>query len=438
MNVAFHTLGCKVNQYDTQAMLEKFVSAGYTVVPFESRADVYVVNTCTVTGTGDKKSMQLARHLKRLYPDCKLILCGCLAQKKGEALLSTGADVVLGTQSRAKVVELLEQCIQTGTPVCEVRPLGPDTPYEPLYITTQTERTRATLKIQEGCNNRCTYCIIPSVRGPIRSRPLRDICTEATRLSQSGFSEIVLTGIHLSSYGRDLHDGTSLLDVLRMLQDIPGVSRIRLGSLEPTVATEEFAREVKRLDKVCPQFHLALQSGSDSVLRRMKRQYNTAMYSQAVENIRKAFPMAALTTDILTGFPGETEEEYQETRDYIRQIGFSRIHVFPYSRREDTPAAVMPGQLTAAVKEQRARELISLGNEVAASYLASWTGMTTSVLLEDQEDGKWVGYTPEYIRVSLPSDPQLQNGQTVSVRLTDVQGSLMHGIVIPSNGIDIC
>ena len=437
MNVAFHTLGCKVNQYDTQAMLEIFVSAGYTVVPFEDKADVYVVNTCTVTGTGDRKSMQLARHLKRLYPDCKLILCGCLAQKKGAALLTTGADVILGTQSRAKVVELLEECIRTGTPVCDVQPLLPDTPYEPLYITSQSERTRATLKIQEGCNNRCTYCIIPSVRGPIRSRPLRDICTEATRLSHSGFSEIVLTGIHLSSYGRDLHDGTSLLDVLRMLQQIPGIQRIRLGSLEPTVATEDFAREVKRLDKVCPQFHLALQSGSDSVLRRMKRQYNTSMYSKAVENIRKAFPMAALTTDILTGFPGETEEEYQQTRDYIQQIGFSRIHVFPYSRREDTPAAVMPGQLTAALKEQRARELIALGNEVAASYLASWQGLETTVLLEDQEDGNWFGYTPEYIRVALSSDSELHNGQTVKVRLTDADGSLMHGIVIPSNGIDI-
>lgn len=437
MNVAFHTLGCKVNQYDTQAMLELFTAAGYTVVPFEDKADVYVVNTCTVTGTGDRKSMQLARHLKRLYPDCKLILCGCLAQKKGEALLSTGADVVLGTQSRAHVVDLLERCILTGAPVCDVKPLLPDTAYEPLYITTQSERTRATLKIQEGCNNRCTYCIIPSVRGPIRSRPLRDICEEATHLSESGFSEIVLTGIHLSSYGRDLHDGTSLLDVLRMLQDIPGIQRIRLGSLEPTVATENFAQEVKKLNKVCPQFHLALQSGSNSVLRRMKRQYNTDMYTHAVENIRNAFPMAALTTDILTGFPGETQEEYQETRDYIRKIGFSRIHVFPYSKREDTPAAVMPGQLTKAIKEQRARELIALGNEVAYDYLTSWIGMKTTVLLEDQEDGCWVGYTPEYIRVFLPSDLSFQNGQTLCVELTEVVGSHMNGVVIPSSGIDI-
>lgn len=436
MNVAFHTLGCKVNQYDTQAMLELFKAAGYTVVPFEGKADVYVVNTCTVTGTGDRKSMQLSRHLKRLYPDCKLILCGCLAQKKGEALISAGADVVLGTQSRAHIVDLLEKNIRTGAPVCDVKPLLPDSPYEPLYITTQSERTRATLKIQEGCNNHCTYCIIPSVRGPIRSRPLQDIYAEAFRLSESGFSEIVLTGIHLSSYGRDLHDGTSLLDVLRMLQNISGIQRIRLGSLEPTIATEDFAQEVKKLDKVCPQFHLALQSGSNSVLRRMKRQYNTDMYTHAVENIRKVFPMAALTTDILTGFPGETEEEYQETRDYIRQIGFSRIHVFPYSKREDTPAAIMPGQLTKAVKEQRARDLILLGNEVAYDYLVSWIGKKTTVILEEQEDGFWIGYTPEYIRVFLSSYPALQNGQTLCVELTEVVGSHMNGIVIPSNGID--
>ena len=430
MNVAFHTLGCKVNQYDTQAMLELFTAAGYTVVPFDGPADVYVLNTCTVTGTGDKKSLQLARHLKRLYPDCRLILCGCLAQKKGAELLKTGADVVLGTQYRGKVVELLEEAVSSGHPLCAVEPLRPDTPYESLFVSAQTERTRATLKIQEGCNNRCTYCIIPSVRGPIRSRPLRDICEEAVRLSEAGYSEIVLTGIHLSSYGRDLKDGTSLLTVLETLQAVPGILRIRLGSLEPMVASEAFAAALAKLDKVCPQFHLALQSGSDSVLRRMKRQYNTSMYLKAVENIRAVFPDAALTTDVLTGFPGETEEEYQQTREFIRKVGYARIHVFPYSRREDTPAAVMSGQLTAAEKERRARELIALGNEVAASWLSSMTGKEAVVIPEEEIDGIWYGYTPEYIRVAIPQSSSIENGRPVRVRLMEVSGSQMTAEVI--------
>lgn len=430
MKVAFHTLGCKVNQYDTQAMLELFVSAGHTAVPFDSQADVYVINTCTVTGTGDKKSLQLARHLKRLHPDCKLILCGCLAQKKGAELLKTGADVVLGTQYRARVVELLDEAIRTGHAVCAVEPLRDDMPYESLYVSAQTERTRATLKIQEGCCNHCTYCIIPSVRGPIRSRPLREICQEATRLSEAGYSEIVLTGIHLTSYGRDLKDGTSLLTVLEMLQSVPGVLRIRLGSLEPGIATSEFAAALKKLDKVCPQFHLALQSGSDSVLRRMKRQYNTAMYLKAVNNIRSVFPDAALTTDVLTGFPGETEEEFQETKAFIRKVKYARIHVFPYSRREDTPAAVMPDQLTSTEKERRARELITLGNEVAADWLSSMIGKETTVIPEEEIDGNWYGYTPEYIRVSIPAGPNITGGHPVPVRLSKVNGSQMNGIVI--------
>lgn len=427
---AYHTLGCKVNQYDTQAMLELMEAAGYTTVPFDGPADVYVVNTCTVTGTGDKKSLQLARRLKRLHPESHLVLCGCLAQKKGAELLKSGASLVIGTQHRAHIVSLLDRVIREGTPLSAVEPLTSETPYEPLYVSSQSEHTRATLKIQEGCNNFCTYCIIPSVRGPIRSRPLREICTEAERLSNAGYTELVLTGIHLSSYGKDLKDGTSLLDVLEMLQQIPGIARIRLGSLEPTVATPEFAAALKRLNKVCPQFHLALQSGSDTVLRRMKRRYNTDLYRQAVRNIRSVFPMAALTTDVLTGFPGETEEEYAETRRFIEEIGYARIHVFPYSPREDTPAAEMPSQLSTAVKEARARELIALGADVASRYLASWEGLEADVLLEEQSEGFWEGYTPEYIRVRIPVSDGLRSGVTVHVRLSSENNSRMNGMLV--------
>ena len=429
--VAFHTLGCKVNQYDTQAMLELFRAAGYAVVPFSENADVYVVNTCTVTGTGDKKSMQLTRRLRREHPESEIILCGCLAQRKGEALLDTGARLILGTQRRSEVVTLLEKAVRDGGQICAVDALTTQTPFESLTITDQEDHTRAILKIQEGCNNHCTYCIIPSVRGPIRSRPLEEVAAEARRLAEAGFRELVLTGIHLSSYGRDLEGGATLLDAIQAVQDTAGVLRIRLGSLEPTIATEEFAARLAAMDKVCPQFHLALQSGSDTVLARMARRYNTRMYRDAVENLRRAFPHAAFTTDVLTGFPGETEEEYRQTRDMIRFVGYAKIHVFPYSQREGTPAATMPGQLSTAEKERRARELIALGDETARAYRESWLGQTVPVLLEEQDtQGRWLGYTPEYIQVTVPDSPACHQGVLVRVTLTSLTEGGMAGCML--------
>ena len=425
--VAFHTLGCKVNQYDTQAMLELFRAAGYAVVPFQGEADVYVVNTCTVTGTGDKKSLQIARRLRREHPLSEVILCGCLAQRKGEELLSTGARLILGTQRRSEVVTLLEKAVRENVQLCAVDELTTESPFENLTITDQEDHTRAILKIQEGCNNRCTYCIIPSVRGPIRSRPLEEIDQEARRLAEAGFTELVLTGIHLSSYGRDLKDGSTLLDAIARVQAVEGVRRIRLGSLEPTIATPAFAEALGRMDKVCPQFHLALQSGSDTVLARMARRYNTRMYLNAVDNLRAVFPHAAFTTDVLTGFPGETEEEYEQTRQMIRTVGYAKIHVFPYSPREGTKAAVMPGQLTTALKEQRARELIALGEETARSYRESWLGLTAPVLLEERTEDGWVGYTPEYIQVTLPDCPACRQGLLLDVRLTALRDEGMAG-----------
>lgn len=423
--IAFHTLGCKVNQYDTQAMLEKFRAAGYEVVPFDGEADVYVINTCTVTGTGDKKSMQLTRRLRREHPDSHIILAGCLAQRKGAELLDTGARLIIGTQRRGEVVELLEKAVADDTAICAVNELNETTPFEALTIASQDEHTRATLKIQEGCNNHCTYCIIPSVRGPIRSRPLAEVASETERLAAAGFTEIVLTGIHLSSYGRDWQDGTTLLDAIRAVHAIEGVQRIRLGSLEPTVATKEFAQALAALPKVCPQFHLALQSGSDTVLARMARRYNMRMYREAVANLRAAFPMAAFTTDVLTAFPGETEEELQETAAVIREVGFAKIHVFPYSQREGTKAAVMPGQLPKAEKERRARLLIAIGEETAAAYQQQWLGRESTVLLEEKLDGQWFGYTPEYIPVLISDCPACQQGALLPVKLTAITESAM-------------
>ena len=427
--VAFHTLGCKVNQYDTQAMLEKFRAAGYEVVPFEAAADVYVINTCTVTGTGDKKSLQLTRRLRREHPDSAIVLAGCLAQRKGSELLETGAKLIIGTQHRDKVVELLEKAFEDG-PISAVNELNAATPFEELTITTQDEHTRATLKIQEGCNNHCTYCIIPSVRGPIRSRSLDNIREETARLVAAGYTELVLTGIHLSSYGKDLGDGSTLLDAIRAVHEVEGVQRIRLGSLEPTIATVEFSQALAAMPKVCPQFHLALQSGSNTVLARMARRYNMTMYMQAVANLRAAFPMAAFTTDVLTCFPGETEAEYDETRQVIRDVGYAKIHVFPYSPREGTKAAVMPGQLTKAVKERRTRELIALGEETAAAYQAQWVDKESTVLIEEQIGGVWHGYTPEYIPVSIADCPACVPGRIVTVRLSNPTTEGMTGEII--------
>ena len=425
--IAFHTLGCKVNQYDTQAMLELFRAAGYTPVPFQQDADIYLINTCTVTGTGDKKSMQLLHRVQREHPESAIILCGCLAQRRGEELLLPGVRLVLGTQRRAEVVQLLEQALREDRQICAVEGMSPGSPFERLNIADQEERTRATLKIQEGCRNHCTYCIIPSVRGPIRSRPLEDIRSECTRLASAGYRELVLTGIHLASYGRERKDGTSLLDAIRVAQETEGIARIRLGSLEPIIATPAFTTELAHMDKVCPQFHLALQSGSRTVLQRMARQYNPDQYLAAVENLRNVFPHAAFTTDILTGFPGETDAEYEETREMIRRVGFAKIHVFPYSRRSGTKADKMPGQLTTAQKEQRARELIALGAETAEAYRQSWLGQTAEVLLEEPEGNFWVGYTPEYLRVSVPDCPACHQGAQLPVRLTELHGEGLLG-----------
>ncbi len=428
--IACHTLGCKVNQYDTQAMEELLNRAGYESVPFPGPADVYLLNTCTVTGTGDKKSMQTARKLKREHPGSLLILCGCMAQLQGEKLFSLGADLIIGTQRRQEVAQLLSRVIATGRPVCAVDPIPEKLPYEPLHVTRQSEHTRAVLKIQEGCRNRCSYCVIPSVRGPVRSRPLNDIRAEAERLASAGFREIVLTGILISAYGEDLSPRRSLIDVLRILEETDGIFRIRLGSLEPNIATPEFSAELAGFRKICPQFHLALQSGSDSVLRRMRRQYLTSGILRAVQNLRNVFPSAAFTTDILTGFPGETEEEFAESVAMVRKVGFARVHVFPYSPRPGTVAASMRSQLSDSVKQARCRELIAAGKETALCYERQWIGKTVSVLPEEMIGNCWEGYTAEYLRVRLEPGSSCEPGVPVRVMIQSVSPRFLGGAIV--------
>ena len=426
--VAFHTLGCKVNQYDTQAMLECFVRAGYEVRPFTERADVYVVNTCTVTGTGDRKSMNAVRRAQRLNPQADVVIAGCLAQRDGEKLLETGARLILGASRRGEVVELLHQAQREDRQIVAVQKDILRIPFEKLSVSGDMDRTRAVIKIQEGCDRYCAYCIIPSVRGGIRSREPADIRAEAIRLANADFQELVLTGIHLTSYGRDLEDIT-LLDGIRAAR-APGVKRLRLGSLEPVIATEAFARSLQEIPEICPQFHLALQSGSDTVLKRMRRRYTTEEFARSADILREAFPGCALTTDVITGFPGETEEEFAETVAFVRKIGFARIHVFPYSARQGTPAASMPGQVPKAVREERARLLIAEGKQAAASWAEGQLGRVRPVLVEDRDEaGVPRGYTPEYAQVRVPDGKQ---GEIVEVKLVEYgedgvfQGEIVH------------
>ncbi len=413
--VAFHTLGCKVNQYDSQAMLELFEQSGYQPGDFDQPCDVYVVNTCTVTGTGDKKSLQAVRRARRLNPAADIIVCGCMAQRDGEKLLAdTDARLILGTARRAEIVTLLEQAQREHIRLCAVTDVR-RAAFEPLLITRQEGRTRATLKIQEGCDRFCTYCIIPYVRGGIRSRSVQDVRDEAARLAQAGYREIVLTGIHLTSYGRDLKNDDTLLSVIRAVHDIAGVERIRLGSLEPVIATADFARALGEMPKLCPQFHLALQSGCDSVLRRMRRRYDTAAFRESAQALRAVFPDCALTTDVMSGFPGETDAEHRQSLDFCREMRFARMHVFPYSEREGTVAATMPDPVPRHIREERARELIALGAGMAEDYRRAQLGTVRRVLFEQCAEGVSVGYTPEYMRCEAPG---AVCGQTLPVRMT--------------------
>ena len=424
--VAFYTLGCKVNQYDSQAMLEQFLKAGYEACDFHERADVYVINSCVVTGTGEKKSLQAVRRAMKRNPGAEVVLAGCLAQKDAEGLLSRGLRLVIGNQRRNEIVSLLNEAVAGDTGIAAVDSVL-RVPFEKMEIANFDGHTRAVMKIQEGCDRYCAFCIIPYVRGGIRSRDVKAVREEALRLSQAGYSEVVLTGIHLSSYGRDLGGAGTLLDAIRAAAEAPGIRRIRLGSLEPVIATEEFVTELSKINKLCPQFHLSLQSGSDRVLKSMRRRYTALEYLAAARRLQAAFPGCALTTDVITGFPGETEEEFSQTLDFCKEVGFARIHVFPYSRREGTPAASMDGQLPKAVKEERARRLIALGDELADHYRQSLLGTVQDVLFEEESGDGASGYTPQYVEVYAKGARQ---GQIAPVRLFKLGKERFEGILI--------
>ena len=419
--IATYTLGCKVNQYDTEAMLEAFQRAGYAPVGFDEAADVYLINTCTVTGTGDQKSLKTIRRVAREHPGCAIVVCGCLAQREAESILQMdNVRLVLGVQRRGEAVELLERALHEDRSINAVGPLK-GAGFENLFVSRHEGRTRAVMKIQEGCDRYCAYCIIPSVRGPVRSMALEDVRAEAARLAAAGYREIVLTGIHLASYGRGTQH--TLLDAIRAVHDTEGVARVRLGSLEPVTADEDFARQLSEMPGIARQFHLSLQSGSAGVLKRMRRRYTPEQYSATARTLRKYMPDCAITTDVIAGFPGETEAEFQETLDFIKAVRLARIHAFPYSRRKGTVADALPDQVPENIRRERTKKLIALGNQLERDYVSSMLNTVQPVLFEQRVGELAEGYTGQYIRVRADAQP----GELRRVRLVSTEGTLALG-----------
>lgn len=418
---ALHNLGCKVNQYETDAMAQALCENGYDIVPFEEGADVYIINTCTVTNIADRKSRQMLHKAKKMNPAAIVVAVGCYVQVAGEELLADEAiDIIIGNNKKNRLVDILEKYFkehredEPKIAVYEDMSKGKGCEYEKMQMTAVTEHTRAFIKIQDGCNQFCTYCIIPYSRGRIRSRSLSDIEREVSMLSEKGYKEIVLTGIHLSSYGKDLcEENIALIDVIEKLSNIDGIERIRLGSLEQGIITEEFIERVRKIKKFCPHFHLSLQSGCRNTLKRMNRHYTPSEYMEKCCLIRRSFEHPAITTDVITGFPGESEEEFKETKKFLRETEFAEMHIFKYSKRKGTKAAEMENQIDERVKSDRSDELLKLYDVYREKYIKEYIGKTADILFEEKiliaDEPYFVGYTKEYVRVAVKTDKDLRN-----------------------------
>ena len=419
--VAFYTLGCKVNQYETNAMIEQFIKVNYEVVNFEDVADIYVINTCTVTNMSDRKSRQVIRRVKQLNPNAILVVTGCYAQVASEELEKIEEiDLIIGNTEKKDIVNIVEKYV--GEAICRsqinnrninskinLTDINNQKEFVDFGTTTYTEKTRAVIKVQDGCNNFCSYCIIPYAKGRVRSRNLESVIEEVQSIVKNGIQEVVITGIHVASYGLDFKDNDiRLIDLLEEINKIEGLKRIRLGSLEPNIITDEFVERLKKVDKICDHFHLSLQSGCNETLKRMNRKYSTEDFEEVVKRLRKTFPNVILTTDIIVGFPGETEEEFEITYNYLKKINFYKMHVFKYSQRKGTRAAVMPNQIDGNIKEQRSSKLIKLSDDNEKQYLDLYVGQTVQVLFE-QEEGEYVkGHASNYIVVKV-KEQRLEN-----------------------------
>lgn len=424
MKVAIYTLGCKVNQYETQAMEQTFRARGHEVVPFSQEADAYVVNTCSVTAVSDQKSRQVIHRVKKQHPDAVVAVCGCYSQTHADDVRALGVDLLSGTGDRQGFLDLLEEAVVQRRPIEALDRSFDRRIFEVLPAGGMTERTRAMLKVEDGCVNFCTYCIIPYARGPVRSLPLETAVEQTVQLCREGYREIVLTGIEISSWGRDLKTGESLIDLMEAVCRAAGPVRIRLGSLEPRTITEDFCRRAAALPNLCPQFHLSLQSGCDETLRRMNRKYDTARYVQSVELLNQYFEHPAITTDLITGFPEETEEEFSKTLSFLERCGFAQMHIFPYSIRPGTPAADMP-QVPKAVKEERAHRAAQVAAGLHRKYLEGCVGRTYPVLFEQPRDGRYFGHAPNYMEV-LVDGADLHN-QVRRVTITGTDGEVLLG-----------
>ena len=402
---ALHNLGCKVNAYETEAMQELLIEKGYEIVDFHEVADVYVINTCSVTNIADRKSRQMIHQAKKRNPEAVVVAAGCYVQTSPEkASQDEAIDIVIGNNQKHCLPELLDSYFETGSKVENVPDIGKDKNYEAMHMTRTSEHTRAFVKVQDGCNQFCTYCIIPYARGRVRSRSYQEVIEEITTLAKNGYHEVVLTGIHLSSYGVDCN--SSLIELIEGVAEIEGINRVRLGSLEPGIVTEEFVTRLSKVPEICPHFHLSLQSGCNATLKRMNRKYTAEEYKSRCELLRKYFVHPAITTDVIVGFPGETEEEFQITRRFLQEIDFFEVHLFKYSKRHGTPAATMPNQLTEQQKADRSHILAQDLRENRKRFMEYYIGSNVEILVEEREQFKdkyfYTGYTKEYVKLAIP------------------------------------
>lgn len=427
MRVYVETLGCKVNQFESQAMESLLSERGHTLVTAPEACDAFVLNTCAVTAEGERKVRQRLRHLLRVSGGAAGAVCGCWSQLHPEEALALGAKVVTGSSGHVWLIEALEGAAAGAEAVCRTDEPLRRRCFEPLPSGKPAERTRSMMKIQDGCSNFCSYCIIPYTRGPVRSLPPEDCAAEAARLAENGAKEIVVTGIEAASYGRDLRPRITLAEAVGVISAAAPGCRLRLGSLEPRLLTEEFCEKIAAQGSVCPHFHVSLQSGCDATLKRMNRKYTAEAFYEACERLRRHFPGCALGTDVITGFPGETQEEFEETLAFLRRCGFAFLHAFPYSERPGTPACSLPGSVPKAVREERAREVIALGHELGENYRRAQIGRVLTVLAETQLDGLWTGHAENYCEVTFPGG---RRGAFSSVRITGTEDGRLTGLPV--------
>ena len=424
------TLGCKVNQYESEAIEEIFEARGFERK--EENADIYVINTCTVTNMSDRKSRQMISRARTDNPDAIIAVMGCYSQVKPEEVAKIeGVDIILGSRNKEEVVELCEDFLQNKEATDKLISVSEEKTYEDLAISNQTGMTRAYMKIQDGCNMYCSYCLIPYARGNVVSRPMDSIIKEASRLADNGFKEIVLTGIHVASYGKDFKDGTSLIDVIENVAKVDGIKRIRLSSMEPRHITKDFLERMKNTGKACDHFHLSLQSGSDDILKAMNRKYDTKTFKEKVDLIREVFPNAGLTTDIIVGFPTETDENHKDTLDFVDRIKFAKTHLFKYSQRDGTKAAKMGGQVNGNIKKDRLKDLEKIEETNRKEFLDKQIGKTLSVLFESKADidGYKSGYSTNYLRVNV-KDPSIEDNEIFDVKITGIENNELIGQII--------